>query len=147
MTIYGYAASARTARRSRPRTRLYMPLAGPRSTGEAAGGEDGPCRARQAAQAGARRLIGADLRPRPLFERKGALRRLLRRAEAGIHFVDHLEGDGAKVFAHACELGLEGIVSKDRTRSYRSGRVKHWLKIKNPQAPGVTRFEDRDAPA
>jgi hypothetical protein len=30
---------------------------------------------------------------------------------------------------------------------YRSGRSKTWLKIKNPQAPGVTRFEDRDAPA
>jgi ATP-dependent DNA ligase len=44
-------------------------------------------------------------------------------------------------------LAFEGIVSKDRTRPYRSGRVKHWLKIKNPQAPGVTRFEDRDAPA
>jgi hypothetical protein len=47
----------------------------------------------------------------------------------------------------ACGLGLEGIVSKDRTRSYRSGRSKTWLKIKNPHAPGVLRFEDRDAPA
>jgi len=74
------------------------------------------------------------------------MRRLLRRAKAGIHFVDHLEGDGAEVFAHACEIELEGIVSKDRTCSYRSGRSKTWLKIKNPQAPGVTRFEDRDAP-
>jgi ATP-dependent DNA ligase len=92
-------------------------------------------------------LDGEDFRPIPLLERKDALRRLLRRPKAGIHFVDHLEGDGAKFFAHACELGLEGIVSKNRTRSYRSGRVKHWLKIKNPQAPGVTWFEDRDAPA
>ena len=90
---------------------------------------------------------GEDLRPTPLLERKAALRRLLRRAKAGIHFVDHVEGDGAKLFAHACELGLEGIVSKDRTRSYRSGRSKTWLKIKNPQAPGVTRFKDRNAQA
>jgi bifunctional non-homologous end joining protein LigD len=82
-----------------------------------------------------------------LLERKGALRRLLRRAKSGIHYVEHLDGDGAEVFAHACRIGLEGIVSKDRTRPYRLGRVKHWLKIKNPQAPGVTRFEDRDAPA
>jgi ATP-dependent DNA ligase len=88
-------------------------------------------------------LDGEDLRPSPLFERKAALRRLLRRAKTGIHFVDHLEGDGAKVFAHACELGLEGIISKDRTRSYRSGRSNTWLKIKNPQAPGMLRFEDR----
>jgi len=88
-------------------------------------------------------LDGEDLRSSPLFERKGALRRLLRRAKIGIHFVDHLEGDGAKLFAHACELGLEGIVSKDRSRPYRSGRSKTWLKIKNPQAPGVRRFENR----
>jgi len=92
-------------------------------------------------------LDGEDLRPRSLLERKGALRQLLRRAKTGVHFVDHVEGDGAKLFAHACELGLEGIVSKDRTRSYRSGRSKTWLKIKNPQAPGVTRFKDRDAQA
>jgi hypothetical protein len=26
---------------------------------------------------------------------------------------------------------------------YRSGRSKTWLKVKNPAAPGVTRFEDR----
>jgi ATP-dependent DNA ligase len=92
-------------------------------------------------------LDGEDFRMRPLLERKGALRRLLRRAKTGIQIVDHLEDDGAEVFAHACRLGLEGIVSKDHTRPYRSGRSKHWLKIKNPQAPGALRFEDRDAPA
>jgi ATP-dependent DNA ligase len=92
-------------------------------------------------------LDGEDLRPSPLLERIGALRRLLRRAKSGIYYVEHLDGDGAEAFAHACGLGLEGIVSKDRTRSYRSGRSKTWLKIKNPKAPGVTRFEDRDAPA
>jgi ATP-dependent DNA ligase len=92
-------------------------------------------------------LDGEDLRARPLLERKKALHRLLRRTKTGIRFNEHVEGDGAKVFAHACELGLEGIVSKDRMRPYGSGRVKRWLKIKNPQAPGVTRFEDHDAPA
>jgi ATP-dependent DNA ligase len=50
----------------------------------------------------------------------------------------------AVIFAHACKLGFEGIVSKHRTRPYRSGRSKTWLKIKNPKAPGVLRFEDRD---
>jgi bifunctional non-homologous end joining protein LigD len=59
-------------------------------------------------------LDGEDLQPNPLLERKAALRRLLRRAKTGVHFVDHLEGDGAKFLAHACELGLEGIVSKDQ---------------------------------
>ena len=30
--------------------------------------------------------------------------------------------DGAIVFAHACKMGLEGIVSKRRDSPYRSGR-------------------------
>ena len=47
----------------------------------------------------------------------------------------------------ACKLGFEGIVSKHREHPYRSGPSKAWLKVKNPKAPGVTRFEDRgDAP-
>ncbi len=92
-------------------------------------------------------LDGEDMRSKPLFERKRALQRLLRRAKTGIQFNDHIEDDGATVFAHACKLGYEGIVSKDRTRPYQSGPSKTWLKIKNPAAPGVTRFEDRDAPA
>jgi bifunctional non-homologous end joining protein LigD len=87
-------------------------------------------------------LDGEDLRPRPLSERKDALRRLLRRARHGIQFLDHLEDDGSLVFDHVCRLGLEGIVSKDRTRPYRSGPSKTWLKIKNPDAPGVRRFEE-----
>ncbi len=92
-------------------------------------------------------LDGEDLRPRPLWERKAALRRLLRPARHGIQFLDHLEDDGSLVFDHVCRLGLEGIVSKDRTRPYQSGRSAIWLKVKNPAAPGVTRLEDRDAPA
>jgi ATP-dependent DNA ligase len=32
----------------------------------------------------------------------------------GIRFNEHMEGDGPTVFAHACKLGLEGIVSKRR---------------------------------
>jgi bifunctional non-homologous end joining protein LigD len=55
----------------------------------------------------------------------------------------HLEGDGATVFAHACRFGCEGIVSKDRSRPYKSGPSKTWIKVKNPDAPGVRRFEDR----
>jgi hypothetical protein len=50
--------------------------------------------------------------------------------------------DGATVFKHACALGCEGIVSKRLTSPYRSGRVEHWLKIKNPAAPAVKREAD-----
>jgi bifunctional non-homologous end joining protein LigD len=34
-------------------------------------------------------------------------------------------------FAKACELGLEGIVSKREGSFYKSGRGRNWLKTKN----------------
>jgi bifunctional non-homologous end joining protein LigD len=30
----------------------------------------------------------------------------------GVPRIEHFEGDGPTVFAHACKMGLEGIVSK-----------------------------------
>jgi Rrf2 family protein len=42
---------------------------------------------------------------------------------------------------------VEGIVSNRRDAPYRSGRSKTRLKIMNLPAPGVLRFEDRDASA
>jgi bifunctional non-homologous end joining protein LigD len=50
--------------------------------------------------------------------------------------------DGAIVFAHACRMGLEGIVSKRRDSPYRSGRSPDWLKMKNPACEAVKREED-----
>jgi bifunctional non-homologous end joining protein LigD len=52
---------------------------------------------------------------------------------------EHYEEDGEIVFSEACKLGCEGIVSKRLGSLYRSGRSPHWLKIKNPKAPAVTR--------
>jgi bifunctional non-homologous end joining protein LigD len=43
------------------------------------------------------------------------------------------------LFAAACQLGLEGIVSKKLDAPYQSGPSKAWLKIKNPKAPAATR--------
>jgi bifunctional non-homologous end joining protein LigD len=40
--------------------------------------------------------------------------------------------EGALVFARACEMGLEGIVSKRAGSRYRSGTSRQWLKSKNP---------------
>ena len=48
------------------------------------------------------------------------------------------------VFAHACKLGLEGIVSKRKDSAYRSGRCPDWLKMKNPTAPAVKREAEED---
>ena len=47
----------------------------------------------------------------------------------GIQFNEHIEGDGPTVFAHACKMGLEGIVSKRKDSMYRSGRSPDWLKM------------------
>jgi len=75
--------------------------------------------------------------------RQGAkLQKLLTGARAGIQYSEHMEGDSATIFAHACKLGAEGIVSKHRKHPYRSGPSKAWLKTKNPLAPGVLRFRD-----
>jgi len=47
---------------------------------------------------------------------------MLANASFGLRFNKHIEGDGPTVFAHACKLGLEGIVSKRKDSIYRSGR-------------------------
>jgi ATP-dependent DNA ligase len=51
--------------------------------------------------------------------------------------------DGETVFAHACKLGLEGVVSKRKDSAYRSGRSPDWLK-KNADAPAVKREAEED---
>lgn len=63
----------------------------------------------------------------------------------GLRFNEHLdEEDGPLVFAHACKLRLEGIVSKRRDSRYRSGRSADWIKSKNPGAPAVRRKAEED---
>src|SRR5262249_33923687 len=77
-------------------------------------------------------LDGEDLRKQPLRERKAKLAELL--ADAPKHgplfYSDHLKGEGAKVFQHACHLKLEGIISKRADDRYHSGRTRSWLKTK-----------------
>ena len=90
-------------------------------------------------------LDGDDMRRQPLSERKAALAKLLRRAKPGIRYSEHLFGGGAEIFEHACKLGLEGIVSKRLTAPYRSGKVKTWLKTKNPKAAAMLRVQEGGA--
>jgi ATP-dependent DNA ligase len=60
----------------------------------------------------------------------------------GLHL--DAEGDGPTVFAHACKMGLEGIVSKRKDSPYRSGRSPDWLKMKNPACAAVKREAEED---
>ncbi len=89
-------------------------------------------------------LDGEDLRRQPIEKRKSTLEKLLRQSHPGIVFNSHYIVDGATVFQNARKLGCEGIVSKRLGSTYRSGRVNHWLKIKNPAAPAVTREAEED---
>jgi bifunctional non-homologous end joining protein LigD len=86
-------------------------------------------------------LNAEDLRPAPLEHRKAKLEKLLARSD-GIRFSEHLDGDGAMIFEHACKLGLEGIVSKRRELPYRSSRCQAWVKIKNPSSLAVLRIQN-----
>jgi bifunctional non-homologous end joining protein LigD len=73
------------------------------------------------------------------------LETLLRRsgvAGGGILLNEYADQDGARVFEHACLMGLEGIVCKRIDLSYRSSRSKVWIKVRNPKAPAATRIED-----
>ncbi len=61
---------------------------------------------------------GEDLRNLLFLECKAALARLLRNTKAGILLNEHIAESGATVFARACRLGAEGIVSKKVDGAY-----------------------------
>jgi bifunctional non-homologous end joining protein LigD len=78
------------------------------------------------------RLGGESLERKPLEERKKTLFGLLGRASAAsrIRYSEHVVGRGAEMFAEACRLRLEGIISKRRDAPYTKGRGDTWLKTK-----------------
>ena len=74
-------------------------------------------------------LNGYDLRGVTLGERKALLKRLLPTAGT-IRYSDHFDVPGARFFAEACKLGLEGIISKRLDSTYEGTRGRTWLKVK-----------------
>ena len=78
-------------------------------------------------------LDGRDLTAARLEDRKMALARLLDSATdkaAVLRYGDHVVGEGAEFFAHACRLGLTGIVSKRREAPYSTARSSDWRHVK-----------------
>ena len=76
-------------------------------------------------------LDGYSLRESALEDRKDGLAKLLSsNRHPSLRYSDHVVGSGQSMFDHACRLGLEGIVSKRRDASYRSGRHGEWAKSK-----------------
>jgi bifunctional non-homologous end joining protein LigD len=71
-------------------------------------------------------LNGYDLRKLPLVERKAHLKKLI--AGFDIQFSESFEIDGTEMYTHACNVGLEGVVSRVRDSRYSSGRGNDWVK-------------------
>jgi bifunctional non-homologous end joining protein LigD len=76
--------------------------------------------------------LGDDLRERPLEERREALAQLVAGAD-GVRFSESVVDDGATVFAAACKLGVEGIVSKRVGSRYRSGAEPQLAEDQEPE--------------
>lgn len=75
-------------------------------------------------------LNGVDLRGATLIDRKTMLAQLLKGQKGdAVRMSEHLTGDAGSMLAKACELGLEGIISKRADKPYRSGRTGDWVKI------------------
>jgi len=77
-------------------------------------------------------LNGHNLRGLPLVERKELLAKILSytTGDSVIQLSEHFSGKGAIVFAKACNLGAEGIISKLSSAPYAPGRTSAWLKSK-----------------
>jgi bifunctional non-homologous end joining protein LigD len=65
-----------------------------------------------------------------LSERKERLRHLLSNAGAPLQYSDHQIGRGSEFYAGACELSLEGIISKPADAPYSPGNRGLWVKVK-----------------
>jgi bifunctional non-homologous end joining protein LigD len=88
-------------------------------------------------------LGGDDLRGLPLSLRKTNLARLLARRPDGIFVAPFEQGEiGPELFRAACDMGLEGLVSKRRDRPYRSGVSPDWVKVKNRKHPAMHRVPE-----
>jgi bifunctional non-homologous end joining protein LigD len=78
-------------------------------------------------------LDGLDLSAARLIDRRNALEGLIAPLiddRSPIQFSDHVEGDGAVLFAQASRMGLEGIVSKKIDARYVQARSSTWVKVK-----------------
>lgn len=75
-------------------------------------------------------LDGADLRERPLIERKEVLEKLMQAAPQNLYYSRYVRGKGKESFAVACEAGMEGIVGKKADSIYSGTRNGDWIKLK-----------------
>ena len=74
-------------------------------------------------------LDGADLRARPLRERKVLLSTLLGRGDVALRPVHFVEGAPGAMVESAKELCFEGVVAKYSGAPYQGGRTSLWQKL------------------
>jgi bifunctional non-homologous end joining protein LigD len=95
-------------------------------------------------------LDGEPLVDEPLLERKARLKELLDGRNRVVNYSDHFE-DGDALFDVAQERGLEGVIAKRASSTYKEGkRTRDWLKVKTENndefvVAGYTRGEGRRA--
>ncbi len=72
---------------------------------------------------------------KPLAKRKLRLEELLNRQpeDAVVRYSEDFAETGEVMLAHACRMGLEGVISKRIDAPYRSGRTLDWIKSKCTQ--------------
>jgi DNA ligase D-like protein (predicted ligase) len=75
-------------------------------------------------------LDGEAISLAPLLERKERLRDLLSNVGTPLQCSDHQIGRGPEFYAKACELSLEGIISKRAEAPYTPGNRGLWVKVK-----------------
>jgi DNA ligase D-like protein (predicted ligase) len=75
-------------------------------------------------------LNGEVISAAALHQRKERLRHLLSNAGVPLQYSDHQIGQGPEFYAKACELSLEGIISKRADAPYSPGDRGLWVKVK-----------------
>jgi bifunctional non-homologous end joining protein LigD len=86
-------------------------------------------------------LDGYDLTGASLLDRKQALHALIAPlidARSPVQFSEHIDGDGADLFAHASRMGIEGVVSKRADSRYVQERSPAWIKVKRVETDTLT---------
>jgi bifunctional non-homologous end joining protein LigD len=76
-----------------------------------------------------------DVSQRPLRVRRAHLEDLLAGANV-VYPARRLAEDGLKAWAQVVERGYEGLVAKDESSAYESGRTMRWLKVKQEGLDG-----------
>ncbi len=74
---------------------------------------------------------GKDISHLELLERKKILKKILAKLNSNaVRYSDHVIGKGQQTYKNACQMSLEGIMSKNIHSEYDQKRSKNWLKVK-----------------